>query len=307
LYRFKPGETIPTGLKRIVREQLDSAIGQLNGQGKNRTEAVHEARKSLKKIRAVLRLLKKDLGPVYSVETAQLRLRSRQLSEIRDAAARIETIDALREKFAPELGVDAFSSIRRALVARREEFEQAADTGGVFPSVARALRTVARRVKGWPLQTDGFAALAPGIKKAFRRGREAFLCAREDPSPENLHAWRRRVKDLWYDLRLLEPLRPAVLENYAGDLKDLQDWLGEYQNLAMLRDSFAAQPELCGERDDIDTFLRVAGEHQAGLRSQALALGETVYRESTRRFLRAVEKSWLAHFPDSPEPASPAK
>lgn len=214
-YRFKRGEPVPAGLKRIVREQLDSAIGQLSGQGKNRTEEVHEARKSMKKIRAVLRLTKKELGSVYGVETTQLRLCSGQLSEIRDAAAQIETIDLVRKKVAPELGTAAFGTIRRALVARREKFEQAAEAGGVFPRVAGALRTVAHRVKGWPLQTDGFAALAPGIEKTFCRGRKAFLCAREDPSPENLHAWRRRAKDLWYQMRMIQPFWRDVLEKYA--------------------------------------------------------------------------------------------
>lgn len=294
-YRFKRGETVPTGLKRIVREQFDSAIGQLSGQGKNRTEAVHEARKSLKKIRAVLRLTRKELGSVYGAETTQLRRCSGKLSEIRDAAAQIETIDSLRKKAAREPGAAAFSPIRRALVARRKKFEEAAEAGGVFPGVASALRTVARRVKGWPLQTDGFAALAPGIKRAFRRGRTAFLCAREDPSPENLHLWRRRVKDLWYQMRLIEPVWTDALEKYTGDLKDLQDWLGEHQNLVMLRASLAAQPEIYGRIPEIDMFLRMADAHQARLRRQALSLGETVYRKSPRRFLRDVEQSWLEH------------
>lgn len=36
--------------------------------------------------------------------------------------------------------------------------------------------------------------------------------AQAKPSVENLHEWRKRVKDLWYQVRLLTPLWPGMLK-----------------------------------------------------------------------------------------------
>jgi hypothetical protein len=61
-------------------------------------------------------------------------------------------------------------------------------------------------VKKWPIATDGFAALEPGFEMTFRKGRTAFALAQKRPGPKNYHDWRKRVKDHWYHVRLMEDL-----------------------------------------------------------------------------------------------------
>jgi hypothetical protein len=48
-YRLKRGESVPGGLKRIAGEQIEAALKQLNGKNTNRDEAIHEARKCVKR------------------------------------------------------------------------------------------------------------------------------------------------------------------------------------------------------------------------------------------------------------------
>ena len=58
-YHLESGETVPEGIRRVIREEIESAAGQLAGKGDpNRDEAIHEARKSVKKIRGALRLVR---------------------------------------------------------------------------------------------------------------------------------------------------------------------------------------------------------------------------------------------------------
>ena len=62
-YRLEAGETLPHGLKRIVREQLDDAIAGLrSARGSDAPAAVHNARKDIKKTRSVLRLARDEIG-----------------------------------------------------------------------------------------------------------------------------------------------------------------------------------------------------------------------------------------------------
>jgi len=98
-YRFKHSETVPQNVKRIAAEQLDSAIALLKGKrGTNREDAVHEVRKSIKKTRALLRMVRPELGDFFLNENVRLRDVGHKLSELRDAGALIGTVNNLRQR-----------------------------------------------------------------------------------------------------------------------------------------------------------------------------------------------------------------
>src|SRR4030095_2879289 len=56
----------------------------------------------------------------------------------------------------------------------------------------------------------------------------------DDPEPENFHAWRKRVKDIWYQLRILQPLNRIVLTEMAHDAEVLGELLGREHDLNFL-------------------------------------------------------------------------
>src|SRR5947207_13920260 len=83
-YRLTPDESIAGGLRRIVREEVDFAVAQLRkaqlrkaGSRKedpdSRAESIHEARKSIKKLRGIVRLLMPGMGDAGKRENAALR------------------------------------------------------------------------------------------------------------------------------------------------------------------------------------------------------------------------------------------
>src|SRR5579864_4999680 len=98
-YHLKLDESVPAALKRVVAEEIDSAVDQLTGKGdSDRDEAIHEARKSVKKVRGVLRLMRPQLGRTFTVENTHFRDIGRQLSAFRDAGAMLETFDLIQQK-----------------------------------------------------------------------------------------------------------------------------------------------------------------------------------------------------------------
>jgi CHAD domain-containing protein len=124
-YHFKRDESVPEAVRRIAREELESAVEQL-GRRRNGSydEAIHEARKSVKKVRALLRLFQMELGGKYRTETRGLREAGRKLSELRDAGAVIEILDTLKKKYPQELRGHKVDSIRRGLMARKRHAEE---------------------------------------------------------------------------------------------------------------------------------------------------------------------------------------
>ncbi len=285
-YRLEAGEAVSKAVRRIVREQVDHA-GEYLARKKEGgpDEAVHEARKSLKKIRAVLRLVQTEIGPVYRKENAAMRGIAAELSEIRDAAAIIETFDELP-------GAAGFGSVRDALMARKQRTDAAKDRDSVIKEAAIALKRLARRVKTWPLKTTGFAAIAPGLEDRYRRGRKAMKLAAREQTPQRFHEWRKRVKDHWYHTRLIEPLWSDEMQAREKSLKDLETWLGDDHNLFVLRSLIAAEPAGFGEAPTVEAALDAIDKRQKELRENALSLGARLYDEKPKALTRRMAHLW---------------
>src|SRR6187402_1704842 len=92
-YRLDHGP-VARRLRRLVRKELDAAIDGLDERKANATR-IHEARKHIKKARAIVILLRGALGSNYSRENERLRAAGRRLSELRDADAMLQTLSAL--------------------------------------------------------------------------------------------------------------------------------------------------------------------------------------------------------------------
>jgi CHAD domain-containing protein len=297
-YRLNSGESAPAGIRRIAIEELDSAARLLRD-GANRDEAIHEARKSIKKVRALLRLVRADLGAVGKAENRRLRSAARKISALRDAGAMLEFVDSL-VKQAPQDGKSAqpnpaldprvIEGVRKGLRARKPD----TDSERVIGQVAAVLEKAAKRAPSWPLEADGFQRLSPGLKRTYRDGRRAMARAAKDPTDANYHEWRKRAKDHWYHVRLLAGILGKEIEPRARALEDLSELLGDHQNLVVLRAQILAAPRSYGRSADVNAFLKLLDERQAGLRQGALASGRGLYGPKPRKWIQDMESLWPA-------------
>ena len=301
-YRLEPGEPVPEGMKRIAREELESAAELLAGaDAPSRDEAIHEARKSLKKVRAVLRLLRPEVDAIFPLENRRLRDTGRRLSDLRDATVLIETFDDLRERYRDELGRRSLASIRRELVAARQKQEHA----GVARTIGRAragIRAAAGRSRRWPLRATGFAALAPGLKKTFGKAKRAMKDARRQGRPEDFHEWRKRAKDHWYHVRLLRDLAAGSMAAYEQRLHDLETWLGDDHNLVLLGDHLRACGEARCRPAELVCCFGLIRRRQQELRRRSLAVGKEIYGERPREYVERIGR--LSYPPAEPAPAA---
>jgi CHAD domain-containing protein len=233
-YRFEHGETIPENVKRVARGQLDSAIESLRGKSRATSdEAVHTARKGIKKTRAVLRLVRPELGELYADQNIRLRDSGRELLELRDAGALMGVLDDLRKR-SHNSARRPLAIVRKMLARQKERLEEEAETRRLKPALAADLSSVGKSISYWPIQTDGFSAIEAGLEKTYRDGRKAMGRARKTARREDYHEWRKRVKDLWYEVRLLKKLWGEVMEGYMRSIEQLEDALGDDVNLAIL-------------------------------------------------------------------------
>lgn len=254
---------------------------------------VHEARVALKRLRTYWRTARPHVTPaVWARERDRLRAVAASLAPYRDADVAATVVETLA-------GKTGDASVR-ALLRRWVESKHAL----AGPPVARerALRAAVRRMAGVPakLERAGGGAvtwewLAPGLKRVYRRGKRAWQVCRAGGDDADFHAWRRRVKDLQYQVELLRFLAPRRLGRMLRRIRAIADALGEAHDLVGLRDAleraFAASGPRGGsvalsrKRRKLLMRLRrqVAGQYAAARREAA-----HVYAASTRVWLHAL-------------------
>jgi CHAD domain-containing protein len=291
-YKLQAVETVQDGLRRCAREQLDRAIDELTTRvDDDPVEAVHDARKALKKARSLLRLCRGTLdGDERRRENAALRHAGRALSSARDAEVKLQAVDELSQRFAGRLPSTTLRAVRRHLEAERGPARQRLIQSGLTDQVADELRQVRARIDNWPLHDGGWNALAPGLLRSYRRGREGMQLVRDEPTVENLHEWRKRTKDLWYHLRLLGPMAPAIVGGHVEEADELSDLLGDDHDLAILRESLIDSAGKLAV--DIDAVIELIDHRREQLLAQALLVGERLYAEPCKAFHRRLHDYW---------------
>ncbi len=280
-YRLESGEPLPDGITRVARARIDHALDELRGKtGSTPVEAVHEARKDMKKLRALLRLARGELGKVtFERENTCFRDAARELAGVRDADVMLATLKAL--ELPDGLGWELRKRIGDAHAAPPSEGREAAAR-----RVVAILREARRRVGDWPLERDSFDAIADGLERTYRRGRRELRAVSDEPSTGGLHEWRKRVKELWYHHTLLRSAWPPVMEAFGDEAHELSDRLGEDHDLAVLAGWVA---ENVGEEAALTEAVEA---RRAQLQAEALALGERLYAEKPSAYVRRLGRLW---------------
>lgn len=116
---------------------------------------------------------------------------------------------------------------------------------------------------------------------------------RSDPVAENVHEWRKRTKDLWYQLRILRNAWPPVIYETAEQAHDLADLLGDHHDLAVLAEDLTAR-EIAGDRDAAKDLI---DRRQGELLKCAFEVGERLFAEKPKAFGTRFEAYWLAWRP----------
>lgn len=284
-YQLKADEELAEGLKRIAGGRAKKAIERLGTEG-DRAEAIHGARKDMKKLRTVLRLARDELPEeLYAEENRRFRDAARALAASRDAEVKLETLDALAEE--AELPEEAVEAWRAILDRDREAATNTADGEAALSLIEAGLAGIQR----WPLEGDSWSTIGAAVRRSYRRGRRAMTAAEAEPTGESLHQWRKRAKDLWYELRLLSGAWSGPLESVADEAHRLTDLLGEHHDLGVLRSDLEGRL-LGGEATRALTA--AICERQEQFANQAFDLGHRLYAERPKAFNRRLRRYWRA-------------
>lgn len=289
-YQLRRDEHPGESLRRICRKQIDLALAVAKGEKDVKDTPVHETRKHLKKARAVLRLVRKEIGRgLFKKQDHALRDVGRMISEIRDAEVRLQTVRELQSATRRQ-GRRSFEKLEEILMLELENFVAAFAEwqGQAIPILDR----VRDEINCWPIDQLGLKQFRRAVQSTYKRGRNALAEAKRTRSTDCFHMFRRQAKQLGYQLRILRPANTVVLKSLSDDLAALGDLLGRAHDLSFLADRLREEPERAGWQREGRQLLAVIEASQSDLQRGAADLAERFYAERPRDFGARVA-AWL--------------
>ena len=293
-FKLRKKESAGAGIRRVAREEIEDALEILEGKNADPEESVHELRKHFKKIRAILRLVRDEVGDeIYRRDNGAVRELGRGLAAARDASVRASAFDHLRSDSEKELPSDRVLPIRKTLAARRRAALGRLTRGSSLAAISRELDALRARVRAWPIRREGFSCFEPGLRRGYREGRKAGPDAYATREDDAFHEWRKRAKDLRYHVELLEPVWPEAMKDLEKSLHELTDRLGDDHDFADLRRALTTSPKIAPV-DAAATVIELIDRRRSGLQAAARPIGARIYAEKPRAFGRRIGSYWDA-------------
>ena len=275
-------------------------------------DVVHEARKAIKRMRALARLFREELGePEFKRVNHALRDAAQRLAGARDAQVRLATLRGLAERYPAALSRPGIDFLGIHLERERAQSAEPANNTDVLEDIAAMRRQLAR----WNLLDRDFQDLAPGLRRIYEEGHKRYAHVKHEqpgtgahskhgqrtsktqsehvPSDQAMHDWRKRVKSLYYALDMLGGKRAKGARKATRRADRLGDLLGEEHDLWML--SVYAEEHLdafSGDSRARDDLLELIERRRRRLHKRALELGARLYKRSPARFTKRLHTAF---------------
>jgi CHAD domain-containing protein len=306
-FELQAGETLASGLNRVTLEQFDLILAGLTDPGSELDDAVHEARKAIKRLRAVLRLVRGSIGErAFRAEDEVLKGASAGLSGVRDAVVMVGAVDRVRLDYGALLAPGVFAELD-ARLQRRAALSRMRVLGDedLLRGTALTLYRARSRFAAWPTDSSDprfgdraiehrFGSIAVGLAGTYRAGRRDMRYALRDGRAEAFHAWRRTAKYLRHQVELLVPLWPEVMGGLARSLDSLGETLGDEHDLSELVVLVSQVPEICPDPAVRSMLVALAQQRRRELQEAARGQGLRIYAEPAENFIDRLGRYWDA-------------
>ncbi len=291
-FRLTPGADIEQSAKDIGREQLDRSLSRFSAKSK-KGNPVHETRKSMKRLRALLHLIKPAMSKSdFRRDEARLKQIARSLSGVRDIQAMLETLVKLEANEPASADSPVMAALREHLGEKKDAAEKAL-TSASLARTRKLLKEARKSFDELTLQKDDFDVLALTIRTDYRKARQSFQRAYELQEDEAFHDWRKYVQRHWRQLLLVAPSWPRAMRPHVALARDLSEVLGDDHDLYVLIAYADANRSAFGTDKEVERFIALCKKRQTDLRDIARHMGTRLLAEKPSSLAARLRAYWM--------------
>jgi CHAD domain-containing protein len=274
-------------VRDLLLVHIDAVIRRLELRRAMTDTDVHEARKSIKRARAVLKLLQPSLAANgFARSKAALRDAGRALAAARDAKVIADRLDEMLRRSG--IARSAVSGLADRLPAVAASSTRLRDADAALAGLVLARKRLARA----SLPASNWSPLGTGLRSIYKAGRQLMPGKTEPVSVKAMHEWRKQVKSYWHALEVFEPVRPAQIRRALALARRLADTLGEDHDLALLANKLRAFAAAADRGEQVLKLLDATERRQRRLRRRAVKIGSALYAEAPAVMEQRLRRYW---------------
>ncbi len=224
---------------------------------RNSSRAIHEYRKAVRRARALLVMCQPLLSDdAYDELAAELRAAHRLHSRLRDMDALLPVVRRLE---VPKRFSGAKTAVADDLKAQKKSIDPGLVEAMLIEGATRIAPIPNRLVEEFPNKVR-MDAIIEGVGDTYRRARASMRSAMKHGRERDVHDWRKRTKELNYQLELLTAGRRGKVRKLQRLFDDMAEELGGITDRLNLRDYAQSRKALRGDAAVQRLAKRVGGE-----------------------------------------------
>jgi CHAD domain-containing protein len=287
---LRADESVSVGFARVAGEVINRAVNRIRHPTSDRDEDLHTVRTAMKRLRGTLRLVRPMISDTYfNRECAHLRRSACRLAFSRDITVARKALASLAKLHSNRR---QRSAVAAALAGLEKRTKPKTEVKTAMNKAARDLEQTGQRIQQLQLGRCGWEAIELGLMNVYRQGRKRMKAAFANGDDQSFHKWRMRLKDLYYELQMLEPIWPKRLNKMVSRLDDLQGNIGDSHDLVVLKTLLQRNTAAFGGTDTVRRVEQCLNRKSRKLRRAGQPLGKQVFAEKPRGFVRKLGKHW---------------
>jgi CHAD domain-containing protein len=289
--QFKRKESVSKAVRRVGCKRIKVALKAL--EHCEQAEAIHAVRKQIKQLRSLLKLVRPCVkNKVRRRLAKRLRKAAHHLAPLRDAQVDVSALKNLTNHCKRDAAPGTLRNLKVLFHTRLEVEAKHFNKSKKPHRVKNLFGNLHKETAGLKVRGRSWKAIGPGLRESYAKGLAAFQTARRHSTPENLHEWRKRAKDLWYQVRFLRGIWPEQMDAAAHELEELTETLGDDHDLEMLKHSVCEHDSLGASAKAVERLGKLITQRQSKLRCAALGMGNRFYSEKPETFCQRLQTYW---------------
>lgn len=233
-----------------------------------------------------MRIIRYDISSQeFKFENQFYRNIARSLSQARDSAAIVETINDLMENKPKSASLAILSQLKNEACSTRNNY--LAENNKVISGAACLMKNHPIITNDLKWGVDYKLHLSSALKTSYRQASESHQICLNDISDTNIHEYRKKAKHFRYQLMILQNIWPPMFQMLEHEFHKLTYFLGQANNLTVLQ-NYTAQSSIL-EIKGIEKFKVKLEKSKIKLAQSALESGHRLFAETNGQFGKRIQ------------------
>lgn len=278
-------------VNRSTLKILHSGLRELNNPEISKDILIHNSRKRVKNIRAILKLIEDNIGSkTFKDLNTSLRNLNRNSANVRRAYVMIGIIDKEIKAISDGRTIKLLESLKSDIEQNLISAQPKININQILTAYFDYFHSFEKKVEAWKFNRKDFTLIKIGLARIYDQGKQFSKQIKKNHDVLLFHEMRKNCKDLSYALDIIQKAWPVVLKSYNDQIKLLTDYIGDMHDLYEFKLMLNKNLSMNNSKGQRPILLNKIDERINSFMPITLKLAEKIFAERTESFMYRMGK-----------------